>query len=148
MVSGTPAVVRLKIGRPEDFDIEAIPAQIKRHFKYQCGSEISEGLPATMIGKDVFSVKDGTFVKIGHALLPPEGTLVRGWPRSARVATWLQRHQAHFLNPVRIHGLWALAPRITDATRGAVFGEVIAVDGDDRRILGRDDPEAAGTLPG
>ncbi len=64
-----PAVVRLKIGRPEDFDIEAIPALIKRHFKYQCGSEISEGLPATMIGKDIFSVKDGTFLKIGHALL-------------------------------------------------------------------------------
>ncbi len=85
---------------------------------------------------------------IGHALLPPEGALVRGWPRSARVTTWLQRHQAHFLNPARVHGLWALAPRITDATRGAVFGEVIAVDGDDRRILGRDDPEAAGTLPG
>ncbi|MBN1938493.1 MAG: hypothetical protein JW843_02835 [Candidatus Aminicenantes bacterium] len=64
-----PAVMRMKIGGSEDFNIEAVPALIKRHFKFQCGDEVSEGLPAKMIGKDIFSGKDGTFKKIGHSLL-------------------------------------------------------------------------------
>jgi len=85
---------------------------------------------------------------VGRALVPPEGPWARGWPHSARVATWLKRHQAHFLNPARLSGIWAIAPHLVDGTRGAVFREVIAVRGDEHRILGRDDPGTAGTFPG
>jgi hypothetical protein len=63
------AVVRLNLGSPADFNGEAIPAKIKRNFVFRCGSELSEGLPAVLIGKDIFSVKDGMFAKIGHSLL-------------------------------------------------------------------------------
>jgi hypothetical protein len=58
------AVVHLKFGGPADFNSEAISAVIRKNFRFQCGSVLSEGLPAFMIGKDVFSVRDGTFLKI------------------------------------------------------------------------------------
>ena len=62
-----PAIVRLKIGGPEDFNSLAIARLIRRDFVFQCGSSLSQGLPAVMIGCDVFSVRDGTFTKIDRA---------------------------------------------------------------------------------
>jgi len=75
---------------------------------------------------------------IGHALLPPEGPLAWNFPRSAHAATWLRRHQIHFLNPRRMTGIFAIRPQITDGRLGASFQEVVIVDGDVHRVLGRD----------
>ncbi|MBN1335887.1 MAG: M24 family metallopeptidase [Deltaproteobacteria bacterium] len=85
---------------------------------------------------------------VGHALLAPEGALAQGWPRSARLAAWLQHHQAHFLNSERVRGLWAIGPRLADASRGALFREVIVVRDDVHRVLGRDDLASVGTFEG
>lgn len=75
---------------------------------------------------------------IGHALLPPTGRLATGYPRSAHMATWLRRHQIHFLNPRRLSGMWAVGPQLTGATSGARFREVVLIAPGVRRLLGRD----------
>ncbi len=81
---------------------------------------------------------------IGHAVLPREGLLNKGWPRSAHYATLLRRNQIHFLNPVRLDGLYAIRPKLTDGSFGASFEEMIVVSGDERRVLGRDSIEQVG----
>ena len=74
---------------------------------------------------------------IGHALLPAEGWHGAHFPRTAHAATWLRRHQVHFLNPLQMQGLYALRPQITDGRLGAAFQEVVLVNGDEHRVLGR-----------
>jgi len=66
------AVVRLKLPNVSHFNKDDIPAAIKRNFKFQCGSELSQELPADWFGGDVFSFQDGTFSKqAGNRLLAP-----------------------------------------------------------------------------
>ena len=81
---------------------------------------------------------------IGHAVLPCEGLVATGWPRSAHVATLLKRNQIHFLHPVRLDGMYAVRPKLTDGSVAASFEEMIVVSGDERRILGRDSIEQIG----
>lgn len=83
---------------------------------------------------------------IGHALLPPEGRLRRGYPRSAHMATWLRRYQVHFLNPRRLSGLWTLGPQLRQDAAGARFREVVLVEQGRKRILGRSGLDEVGTL--
>ncbi len=83
---------------------------------------------------------------IGHALLPPTGRLATGYPRSAHMATWLRRHQVHFLNPRRLWGMWALGPQLTDQHAGARFREVVLVGPGTRKILGRDSLDEVGVF--
>lgn len=83
---------------------------------------------------------------IGHAILPKEGLLSFDWPRSAHTATLLRRHQVHFFNPERLDGIWALRPLVRDGDLAASFEELIYVGGEERRVLGRDCVEDAGTL--
>lgn len=83
---------------------------------------------------------------IGHAALPKEGLLALDWPRSAHTATLLRRHQVHFFNPERVSGIWAIRPLVRDGDLAASFEEMIYVNGDERRILGRSGIEEAGTL--
>jgi hypothetical protein len=75
---------------------------------------------------------------IGHAVLPPTGRLSRGYPRTAHMATWLRRHQIHFLNPRRLGGVWGIGPQLSSDGRGARFRELVLVTPDGRRLLGRD----------
>ncbi|MCB9762934.1 MAG: M24 family metallopeptidase [Alphaproteobacteria bacterium] len=84
---------------------------------------------------------------IGHAVLPKAGPLAVGFPRSAHAANLLRRNQMHFLHPVRLQGMWAIRPLISDGQRAASFEEIIFVDGEDKRILGRDSLDEVGTLP-
>ena len=85
---------------------------------------------------------------IGHAILPRGPMLAWNYPRSAHAATWLRRNQIRFLNPLRLQGLWAVRPLISDGAQAASFEEVLYVHGDEKRILGRDSLDEVGTLPG
>jgi hypothetical protein len=84
---------------------------------------------------------------IGHAILPHSPALAWDFPRSAHACTWLRRHQIRFLNPRRLAGLWALRPLVSDGTQAASFEEILYVNGDERRILGRDSLAEIGQLP-
>jgi methionine aminopeptidase len=81
---------------------------------------------------------------IGHAVLPREGLLDNGWPRSAHWLTLLRRHQIHFLHPVRLNGLYAVRPKLTDGSMAASFEEMIVVTPDECRVLGRDSLQDVG----
>lgn len=82
---------------------------------------------------------------IGHRLLPKNGTLRdHDYPHTAHFATWLRRHQVHFLNPARVDGMWMMRPLISDGTYAASFAEVVYINGDEKRILGRDSIDEIG----
>ena len=85
---------------------------------------------------------------IGHVGLPPEGLVSSRYPRSAWFGTLLHRHQVRMLNPRRMRGFFALRVPITDAT-GAVawFEEMVYVDDNERRLVGRDSVEEIGHFP-
>ena len=82
---------------------------------------------------------------IGHVCPLPQGPLGMAWPRAARAAILLRRYQVHFLNPRRLQGLWALTPRIVIDGKGMCFEEIVFIDGDIKRVLGRDSLEEVGT---
>lgn len=84
---------------------------------------------------------------VGHRMLPPEGLLRTGFPRSAHLATLLLRNRIHRLNPERMDGMFAIRPVVSDGSRIAAFEEVVYVHEDVKRVLGRDRLEDAGTLP-
>ena len=84
---------------------------------------------------------------VGHAILPNTGPLSINYPRSAHAATWLRRYQIRFLNPSKLRGIWAIRPLISNGSEAAAFEEMIYVSDDEYRLLGRDDLNAAGTLP-
>ena len=83
---------------------------------------------------------------IGHALLPPQGRLALGFPRSTHAATWLRRYQVHFLNPLRMQGMYAIGPQLNNATSGARFREIVLIDGDQKRLLGRPSADEIGVF--
>jgi hypothetical protein len=82
---------------------------------------------------------------IGHVCPLPQGPLGTAWPRAARASIFLRRFQVHFLNPRRLQGLWALTPRIVIDGKGMCFEEIVFIDGDIKRVLGRDDLADVGT---
>ena len=84
---------------------------------------------------------------VGHAVLPPEGLLKAGYPKSAHLATLFLRHRMHFLHPVRMSGMWAFRPVFSDGVQAAAFEEVLSIRGDEKRILGRASLAEVGTLP-
>ena len=61
-------------------------------------------------------------------------------------ATLLRGNLVHFYNPGRIRGIWALRPLLREGDLAASFEEMIYIDGDDRRVLGRGDISEIGTL--
>lgn len=82
----------------------------------------------------------------GHRVPLKEGWVAAGFPRTARLATLLMRNRVHRLNPVRMDGLFALRPEVTDGVHVAAFEEIVYVHEDTRVVLGRDDLAAVGTL--
>lgn len=84
---------------------------------------------------------------IGHAILPKGGVLAMDWPRSAHTATWLKRHQVHFLNPNMMDGIWAFRPSIGQRGACAAFEEIVVIDGDEKHVLGRDSIDDIATYP-
>jgi hypothetical protein len=85
---------------------------------------------------------------VGHRVLPAEGWVRTGFPRSAHAATLLGRNRLHRLNPVRLDGMFAVRPEVVDKERSASFEEVVYVHEDMRVVLGRDGLHEVGTLPG
>ena len=61
------------------------------------------------------------------------------WPHSHRARTYLRRYQVQWYNPRRANGIYALYPSIIEGNTLACFGEMIAIIGDDKYILGRED---------
>lgn len=83
---------------------------------------------------------------VGHRVLPREGLLATGWPRSAHAATLLGRNRLHRLNPVRMNGMFAIRPVVTDGTWSAAFEEMVYIHDDVKRVLGRAGLAEVGTL--
>lgn len=83
---------------------------------------------------------------IGHRLVPREGWVRTGWPRSAHLATLLGRNRMHRLNPVRMDGLFAIRPEISVDGQTASFEEVVYVHEDTHVVLGRDSMDEIGTI--
>ena len=84
---------------------------------------------------------------VGHRVLPREGLLATGFPRSAHAATYLARNRIHRLHPVRMQGMFAVRPVVRAADGAcAAFEEIVWIDGDQRRLLGRDSLDQAGRL--
>lgn len=83
---------------------------------------------------------------VGHRVLPKDGLLATGFPRSAHAATLLGRNRVHRLNPVRMDGMFAIRPVLDHRGAGAWFEEIIYIHEDTRKVLGRDSYEECGTL--
>ena len=83
---------------------------------------------------------------IGHLCLPPQGLLATGWPNSARLSSYLRRNQLGWFNYRRMHGIYAIRPRLFVGGYSALFAEMIVVDGEDKRFLGRSGIEEVGQL--
>lgn len=83
---------------------------------------------------------------VGHRVLPREGLLATGFPRSAHLATFLGRNRVHRLNPVRMAGMFAIRPEVVDHGQVAAFEEIVWVQDEVRWVLGRDNPAEAGRL--
>lgn len=84
---------------------------------------------------------------VGHRVLPRDGLLARGFPKSAHLATLLPRNRLHRLHPVRMDGMFAVRPVLSDGAHAAAFEEMIYIHDDVRCVLGRDGLADIGTLP-
>lgn len=84
---------------------------------------------------------------VGHVCLNREGMGELGWPLGARAATLMKRNQIQWYNPRRIAGLYAVRPCLVSGDVGLAFEEMIYIDGDLKRVLGRASVDEIGTLP-
>ena len=75
---------------------------------------------------------------VGHRVLPREGLLATGFPRSAYLATRLARNRIHRLNPVRMAGMFAIRPVVKHGELAAGFEEMIYIQDEHRIVLGRE----------
>lgn len=76
---------------------------------------------------------------IGHVCFPRLGRTAVAWPRAARAATLMRRHRIQWFNPRRMHGFYAVQPRIVADGHGCAFQELIFIDGTEKRVVGRPD---------
>jgi Xaa-Pro aminopeptidase len=83
---------------------------------------------------------------VGHMVPLCEGAFATAWPQSARLAVFLRRCQVHFLNPRRVIGIYALSPRVVAGGDAMCFEEMVYIEGDVKRVLGRDSEAEIGTL--
>jgi len=58
----------------------------------------------------------------------------------------LRRCQVHFLNPRRVIGIYCLSPRIVADGKAMCFEEMVYIEGDEKRVLGRNSIDEIGTL--
>lgn len=82
---------------------------------------------------------------VGHRVLPKEGLLAQGFPRSAHLATHIPGNRIHRLHPIRMRGMFAIRPAIQDAAGwSAAFEEVVWIQDEHRKVLGRDSADEIG----
>ena len=113
--------------------------------RFKCVGEIFVFAQAWANNRSLHMGEEQTAV--GHLCQGPEGLLSTGWPTSARVASYLRRNQVEWYNYRRMHGVYTIRPRIFSGEYSAMFGEMVYVEGDDKRILARKDIDAVGWLP-
>jgi hypothetical protein len=87
----------------------------------------------------------GKVSAIGHSCPLPQGPLGTAWPKAARAAISLRRFQVHRLNPRRLQGIWALSPNVLIDGKNICFEEMVFIDGEIKRVLGRDSLDQVGT---
>ncbi len=83
---------------------------------------------------------------VGHMVPLCEGLFATAWPKTARAAIFLRRCQVHFLNPRRVIGIYALSPRVVLDGKAMCFEEMVYIEDDEKRILGRNSIDEIGTL--
>lgn len=83
---------------------------------------------------------------VGHMCFPRMGRTAMAWPHAARAATLMRRHRIQWFNPRRMDGFFAVQPRITAQGHGCAFQEMILLNGDEKRIVGRSSISEVGTL--
>lgn len=81
---------------------------------------------------------------IGHKCLSKDEAGVL-WPYSARALSLLRRNQIQWYNPRRMEGIFAVHPFLEKHDLFAGFAEMIAVEGEERRLLGRNSFDELGT---
>jgi len=74
---------------------------------------------------------------VGHVCFPRLGRTAIAWPRAARAATLMRRHRVQWFNPRRMNGFYAIQPRVVLDGHGCAFEEMILINGDEKRIVGR-----------
>ena len=87
----------------------------------------------------------GNGTAAGHVILAREGLIDSVWPQGARLATLMRRNQIQWYNPRRMIGAYAVRPQVYSGDRSVAFEEIVYVDGDIKRILGRDSIDQIGT---
>lgn len=92
------------------------------------------------------SLSLGDSNSVGHVCFPKLGRTAPLWPKLARAAIVARRHQIQWFNHRRMHGLYAVQPRLVAGDNGCGFEEMILIDGDEKRALGRDRFDEIGTL--
>ena len=83
---------------------------------------------------------------VGHMVPLCEGPFATAWPKTARLSVFLRRCQVHFLNPRRVIGIYCLSPRIVADGKAMCFEEMVYIEGDEKRVLGRNSIDEIGTL--
>lgn len=83
---------------------------------------------------------------VGHRVLPKEGLLATAFPRSAHAATHLPKNRIHKLHPIRMKGMFAIRPAVKQGELSAAFEEIVWIQDEQRRVLGRDDPGEIGVF--
>lgn len=81
---------------------------------------------------------------VGHVCLAREGFADLAWPEAARAATFMRRNQIQWYNPRRMAGIYAVRPRLVGDGQALAFEEMIYIDGDVKRVLGRASLDEAG----
>lgn len=84
---------------------------------------------------------------VGHRVLPKEGLVATGFPRSAHAATHLPKNRIHRLHPIRMKGMFAVRPAISDGKGwSAAFEEIVWIQDEHRKVLGRDSADEIGSF--
>lgn len=84
---------------------------------------------------------------VGHRVLPKEGVLASGFPRSAHLATHIPGNRIHRLHPIRMKGMFAIRPAIQDgAGWSAAFEEIVWIQDEQKKVLGRDSADEIGVF--
>jgi hypothetical protein len=83
---------------------------------------------------------------IGHYCFGPVGWKGWMWPTASRASLLMRRNQVQWYNPRRMNGIFAIQPRLVQPDgRVASFEEMVYIDGDTKRLLGRDSWDEIGT---
>jgi len=89
----------------------------------------------------------GDLGQVGYRCFPKRDRSAILWPHSIKLGQQLRRNQIQWYNPRRMEGHYLVAPRLFGEDRSFCFREIVLVDGDTRKILGRDDLSKVGSLP-